>query len=135
MVILIYLVVCCGINFHSIYLTAPSAAPEAVLAVNISSTEIMVSWDEVPPIHRNGIITMYEVHYEPVEMFDGVLTNLSMLTNGPNMSIVLDGLAENVIYRISVRAFTSVVLDLTVNQWLNKQRSMVSRSSVIFIFT
>ena len=101
------LVVCCGINFHSIYLTAPSAAPEAVLAVNISSTEIMVSWDEVPPIHQNGIITMYEVHYEPVEMFDGVLTNLSMLTNGPNMTIVLDGLAENVIYRISVRAFTS----------------------------
>ena len=67
-----------------------------------------MSWDEVPPIHRNGIITMYEVHYEPVEIFDGELTNRSVLTSGPNTTIVLDGLAENVIYRISVRAFTSV---------------------------
>ena len=64
-----------------------------------------MSWTEVPEIDRNGIITMYEVMYEPLMTF-GVLTSATVTTT--NLTIVLGGLEEYVEYNISVRAYTSV---------------------------
>ena len=66
-----------------------------------------MSWEEVPAIDQNGMITMYEVQYEPLEtfgdqIFTGTVTNTSML------SALLTGLEEYVEYNISVRAYTSV---------------------------
>ena len=71
----------------------------------LSSTSIMVSWDEVPPIDRNGIVTDYEVLYEPLETFEGAI--MSMKVNTTNLSIIVTGLQEFVMYNISVRAYTS----------------------------
>ena len=85
---------------------APSGYPRNVEPATISSTEILVSWDEVPAIDQNGIIILYEVQYEPLMTFGGQLMTMTMNTS--NTSIVLGGLQEYVGYNITVRAYTSV---------------------------
>ena len=58
-----------------------------------------------PPIDQNGIITGYQLSYEPLTGVRGAVSlNLSALSSG----ITLSGLDEFVSYNISVRAFTSV---------------------------
>ena len=74
-------------------------------AIARSSTEIMVTWAEVLPIDQNGIITIYEVRFDPLQ-FTGVLMTEYM--NTTDMSVVLTSLQEYVEYNISVRAYTSV---------------------------
>ena len=66
-----------------------------------------MSWSEVPEIDRNGIITMYEVMYEPLMTFDKQLqSNTTSIAN--NTSVILPDLQEYVNYSISVRAYTNV---------------------------
>ena len=62
-----------------------------------------MSWTEVPEIDQNGIITQYEVMYEPLMTFGGHTT-----VNTTNLSITLMDLQEYLEYNISVRAYTSV---------------------------
>ena len=64
-----------------------------------------MDWTEVLEIDQNGIITQYEVMYDPLMTF-GVLTTLTVTTT--SLSITLMGLEEYVEYNISVRAYTSV---------------------------
>ena len=64
-----------------------------------SSTTIAVMWEEVPPIDQNGVITMYEVMYTPLETFGGTLQSNTTTVSEPE---------EYVNYTISVRAYTSV---------------------------
>ena len=85
---------------------APSSFPQGVTAITVSSTEILVSWDDVPTIDQNGVIILYEVQYEPLMTFGGELMTMTMNTS--NTSIVVGGLQEYVEYNISVRAYTSV---------------------------
>ncbi|XP_064385915.1 uncharacterized protein LOC135334596 isoform X5 [Halichondria panicea] len=85
--------------------TVPTNPPENVMITVLSSTEIQVNWTEVPMMHRNGIITTYEVMYEPLMTFD-ILT--AARVNTTNVSTVLTGLEENLEYNVSVRAYTSV---------------------------
>ena len=85
---------------------APSGYPQNVEPTTISSTEILVSWDEIPAIDQNGIIILYEVQYDPLMTFGGQLMTMAMNTS--NTSIVLGRLQEYVEYNISVRAYTSV---------------------------
>ena len=66
----------------------------------------MVTWDVVPPIDQNGVITIYEVLYEPMETFDGVIVPLTV--NVTERSSLLIRLQEYVDYTISVRAYTLV---------------------------
>ena len=87
------------------YITAPASPPDNITADSTSSTSIMVSWDEVPLIDRNGIVTVYEVLYEPLETFGGAI--MAMTVNATNTSTTLTGLQEFVEYNISVRAYTS----------------------------
>ena len=71
----------------------------------VSPTEVKVSWLEVDPIHRNGIIVVYEVDYQPMNDFESEdVTRV----NTTNTTIVLMDLHESVQYNITVRAFTSV---------------------------
>ena len=76
------------------------------MPTTISSTEILVSWDEVPAIDQNGVIILYDVQYEPLMTFDGALMTMTMNTS--NTSIVLGELQEYVQYNITVRAYNSV---------------------------
>ena len=87
-----------------LYTTAPSGAPRITEAMAISPTELEVSWSGVAAIDRNGIITVYEVHYQPLRDFEADLTRV----NTTNTSIVLTNLHESVQYNITVRAFTRV---------------------------
>ena len=89
-------------------ITAPASPPTNVDAVGISSTEVLVTWDSVPPIDQNGIITMYEVLYQPLETFGGAIGPLTRNVSGTEMSVVLTDLQEFINYTISVRAYTSV---------------------------
>ena len=62
-------------------------------------------WDEVVPIDQNGVITMYEVMYTPLEDFGGGV--MTRTTNVTALSLLLMDLEEYVNYTISVRAYTS----------------------------
>ncbi len=57
---------------------------------------------------QNGIITTYEVQYEPLETFGGLIQTQTMNVSVPNRSVTLRNLQEFVNYTISVRACTSV---------------------------
>lgn len=70
-----------------------------------SSTSILVTWDEVPPIDQNGIITVYEVLYEPQEISKVYTFNK---VNTSYLEILLTDLGVFVTYNIYVRAYTSV---------------------------
>ena len=73
----------------------------------LSSTEIEVSWEEVPAISQNGEIIMYEVRYEPLETFNGTISIETVITSGSILMLNLTGPEEYVEYNISVRAYTS----------------------------
>ena len=86
-------------------LTEPATPPQNVQVSSVSSTEIMVNWEEVPAIDENGIIINYEVQFEPLE-FTETLTTSSV--NTTSLTVVINGLQEYVEYNISVRAFTII---------------------------
>ena len=75
------------------------------MASALSSTEIMVTWEDVPMIDQNGNITIYEVQIEPLDFPADTFT---ALLNTTSLSIVVTDLGEYVNYNISVRAYTSV---------------------------
>ena len=66
---------------------------------------ILVSWTDVPDTDQNGVITMYEVMYEPLMTFGGVLNTITV--NATNLSLTVSELEEYVEYNISVRAYTN----------------------------
>ena len=66
-----------------------------------------MNWTEVSEIDQNGIITQYQVMYEPLMTFGVLNMTIINISNLP-MSITLFGLEEYVEYNISVRAYTSV---------------------------
>lgn len=84
---------------------APDIAPTIDTVTVVNSTAINITWGEIPPINRNGIITIYEVLLEPLETFDGQLIPWQMNTS--DFYILLGDLEEFVGYNISVRAYTS----------------------------
>ena len=88
-----------------IFFPEPAAPPQNVNTVNISPTEIMVIWEEVPAIDQNGINTNYEVQIEPLQFTETLET---MFVNATNTSVLVVGLEEYVEYNISVRAYTTV---------------------------
>ena len=85
----------------------PNAPPDNVQALTSSSTAILVTWDPVPEIDRNGIITQYEVEFNQNTFNEISLSNLTT-TNGLQLMVELEGLEEFVEYTVRVRAYTSV---------------------------
>ena len=93
-------------KWFAIFLSlVPASPPENLAATASSSTTIAVMWDEVVRIDQNGVITMYEVMYTPLEDFDGAI--MTRTTNVTDLSVLLMDLEEYVNYTISVRAFTN----------------------------
>ena len=66
-----------------------------------------MTWDPVPEIDRNGIITQYEVEFNQNTFSEISLSNLTT-TNGLQLMVELEGLEEFVEYTVRVRAYTSV---------------------------
>ena len=86
---------------------APLGYPLNLNSVTVSSTEIAVSWNEVPEIDRNGIIVQYQVEFNQ-STFDEISTSNLTTTDGSQLMVELDGLEEYVDYSVRVRAYTSV---------------------------
>ncbi len=95
----------------------------------LSSTEIQVNWTEILEMDQNGIITEYEVMYEPLMTFGGVLTTTTV--NTTNMSVTLSGLQEYVEYNISVRAYTSV----GPGPYSQAERGITEEDGEVYLFT
>ena len=74
-------------------------------SVNLSTTAIQVTWDEVPVIGRNGIITRYEVEYNQTA-FSEVASSLLESVDAPTLMKTLNSLHEYTEYSIRVRAYT-----------------------------
>ena len=85
----------------------PNAPPNNVQAITSSYTAILVTWDPVPEIDRNGIITQYEVEFNQ-STFSEVSTSNLTATNSSQLMMELEGLEEYVEYTIRVRAYTIV---------------------------
>ena len=80
----------------------PSGFPQNVTASNLSSTVVMVTWEEVPLIDQNGVITTYEVLLEPPEGQNSMVVS----RNFSELSGNVTEMDEAVQYNISVRAYT-----------------------------
>ena len=87
--------------------TVPASPLGNVNAVNISSTAIQVTWNDIPAIDKNGIITQYEVEYNQ-STFSGATMYNTTTVDSPTLMVDLTGLEEYVEYSIRVRAYTSV---------------------------
>ena len=96
--------VCYSIYFT--FLLVPSSPPTNVSVVDFTSTSITITWDEVPAIDRNGIITEYEVEYNQ-STFD-INTTQTVRVNSSSRMVQLTALHEYVNYSIQVRAYTEV---------------------------
>ncbi len=71
-----------------------------------SAIALSVTWNMVPDIDQNGIITLYEVSYQPMEDYNN--TVLLQNTTDLSRSLFLTGLHEYANYSVQVRAYTSV---------------------------
>ena len=89
------------------YFIAPASPPANVSAMSTSPTSITAMWDEVPAIDQNGIITMYEVMYTPLNTFGGQIFANTTNVSGSELMVTLSYLQEYVNYSISVRLYTS----------------------------
>lgn len=107
--------------------TGPASPPDDVETVVISSTSILVRWNNIPPVDQNGIITDYEVLYVPLETFGDVIS--MRIVNTSDMFYLLGNLEEYVNYTIQVRAFTSVGSgphsDPIINQTLQDGKCLI----------
>ena len=84
--------------------TAPSNPPSNVKAVVVSPTAVLVTWDKIPPIDQNGIITKYVVLHESVGKahFSVSEHDVSRLQT----SLTLTNLSQKYDSLISVRGYT-----------------------------
>lgn len=74
-------------------------------ARTLSSTTIQVTWNEVPHIERNGIITGYQVEYTQTAFHkENVLV---WRLDEPALNTTISNLHEYTTYIIRVLAFTS----------------------------
>ena len=88
--------------FVCTHFPAPASAPHNLTSATINATSIQVQWEAVPEIHRNGIITIYEVRVDPAQFQNVSYMNVS----GSELVLVVDGLQEFVEYNFTVRAYT-----------------------------
>ena len=91
---------------YTISPTAPASPPGQVEAMVVSPTQIRVTWNVVPNIDRNGMITLYEIEYTPLMDFGGQIGTQMVEVSVENLFVTLGNLEEFVEYNISVRAHT-----------------------------
>ncbi|XP_030070443.1 phosphatidylinositol phosphatase PTPRQ isoform X2 [Microcaecilia unicolor] len=88
---------------------APSDPPKDILYVNLSSTEIKVSWS--PPSKPNGIIRYYSIYYmnsSGIFMQNFSIVDVESNFGNTTLSAMLDGLAKFSHYTLWVTASTAL---------------------------
>lgn len=88
--------------------TGPASPPGNITIIILSPISILVMWEEIPVFDQNGIIIAYEILYEPLDTFDGLIGIEAV--NTTNTLITISDLQEFTGYNISVRAYTSAGL-------------------------
>lgn len=82
----------------------PDGPPNNVSAWNESSTSVKVSWQEVDPKLRNGIIIGYNITYNSSRGPSGnIILNSSKIFN-----LVIENLSEWTWYTVSVSAYNKI---------------------------
>ena len=90
-----------------IIFSEPSAPPPNLRLVDTTSTSILVKWDEVPSVNKNGIILSYTVKYQAVGNDNVTLEEGPVNTTTVGLLRAnLSGLIKNQRYNISVLATT-----------------------------
>ncbi|XP_058031085.1 receptor-type tyrosine-protein phosphatase F isoform X4 [Ahaetulla prasina] len=87
--------------------STPSAPPQAVACVSISSTTIRVSWVPPPAQSRNGVITQYSIAYQAVEGEDSTKHVVEGIGH-EHSSWEISNLEKWTEYKVWVRAHTDV---------------------------
>lgn len=93
-------------SVYSLFTTVPASPPASVEAFPISPSSVQVVWDEVPAIHRNGILVMYEIEYNKSSS-GGDEMNTALVESDVHVWI-LNVLEDFGSYFIRVRAYTEV---------------------------
>ena len=90
------------------FFSEPSASPPNLRLVDTTSTSILVEWNEVPSVDRNGIILSYTIKYQAVGddevTVEGPVNTTTV--DFPTLRANLSGLIKNQRYNISVLATT-----------------------------
>ena len=91
------------------FCSEPSASPPNLTAVDTTSTSILVEWNEVPFVDRNGIILSYTITYQAVAddnftVEEGPVNTTTV--DSPALQANLSGLIKDQEYNISVLATT-----------------------------
>ena len=79
---------------------APSDSPASVTAGTVTANSITVQWEEVPCLHRNGVITGYTVVARTSGEDERVVNSGSRAAN-------ISGLISDTLYTVSVAAVNS----------------------------
>ncbi|XP_034270754.1 receptor-type tyrosine-protein phosphatase F isoform X7 [Pantherophis guttatus] len=87
--------------------STPSAPPQEVACVSISSTIIRVSWVPPPAQSRNGVITQYSIAYQAVEGEDSTKHVVEGIGH-EHSSWEISNLEKWTEYKVWVRAHTDV---------------------------
>ncbi|XP_063153847.1 receptor-type tyrosine-protein phosphatase F isoform X2 [Candoia aspera] len=87
--------------------STPSAPPQEVTCVSISSTTIRVSWVPPPAQSRNGVITQYSIAYQAVEGEDSTKHVVKGIGH-EHSSWEITNLEKWTEYKVWVRAHTDV---------------------------
>lgn len=95
------------VNFNTDFhcsLKAPSSGPKTVSANETSSTTIVVRWNEVDLLHRNGIIEGYKVYYGALN----VPFRYKKVPSNATFTTTLTELRKFTQYSIQVLAYTRI---------------------------
>ncbi|XP_028832631.1 receptor-type tyrosine-protein phosphatase F-like isoform X4 [Denticeps clupeoides] len=86
--------------------STPSAPPQEVHAISLTSTSIKVSWAAPPAASRHGVIVRYTLSYQATNGEDTERQEADVMADAT--SYVLEGLEKWTEYQVSVRAHTDV---------------------------
>ncbi|XP_039734833.1 protein sidekick-1 [Pteropus medius] len=86
--------------------SVPSAAPENVSAVAVSSTQILLTWASVPEQDQNGLILGYKVLFRAQDADPEPRSHV--VRGNQSQSALLAGLRKFVLYELQVQAFTRI---------------------------
>lgn len=86
---------------HIVFLSAPSRAPDIVIAQAVNSTSLVIKWSYLPEEHFRGLPTGYYIIYFPAySKNDTNFVNVNFASN----STILSNLTTYTIYIINVSA-------------------------------
>ena len=116
-------------NDHKLYVSlhaVPSGAPQNLAIINSNSTSVTITWDSVECIHRNGLITHYNISHGPVGDTNLVTTD-TVNSDGPDDggSYTATGLERTQYYLFKVAAVNIPGVGVFATVSTNKRKQYI----------